>query len=37
MGVWSGGIQTSAQGEKEGFLEEAASQLRPDDKEELAR
>lgn len=31
------GIQSSAKGEKESFLEEVASQLRPDDKEELAR
>lgn len=39
-GQWghgAGGIQCSVEGEKEGFLEEAVSQLRPDDKEEPAR
>lgn len=31
------GSQSSVEGDKEGFLEEAMSQLRPDDKQEPAR
>lgn len=36
-GAWRGSSNPVRRGKKEGFLEEAESQLRPDDEKELAR